>query len=296
MVSSPHEAMHQIFREDPRLFARALPKAGIALPEPTEVQLLDTDLTEIRPLERRVDTLLRVDTADSGSYLLAIEMQGRRDPDKLNSWTYHLAHLYAKYELPPVLLVVCQDKSTASWAAEPIRIGPSTHTSIAVFPLVLGPDNLPAIIDPDEAAQDLGLSVFSALTHAKDPALPAILDALATALVDTGGEIAKDWAEFIEIGLGAPRTRALWRNLMATYTSRFPGSGTLIEESINKGLAEGESRGRAEDILRLLTLRGIDIPEAARERITDCADLETLGTWFDRAVTATSVEELFTLQ
>lgn len=76
MVSSPHEAMHQIFREDPRLFARALPKAGITLPEPTEVQLLDTDLTEIRPLERRVDTLLRVDTADNGSYLLAIEMQG----------------------------------------------------------------------------------------------------------------------------------------------------------------------------------------------------------------------------
>ncbi|WP_328938457.1 hypothetical protein [Streptomyces tauricus] len=191
--------------------------------------------------------------------------------------------------MPPVLLVVCQDKSTASWAAEPIRIGPSTHTSIAVFPLVLGPDNLPAIIDPDEAAQDLGLSVFSALTHAKDPALPAILDALATALVDTGGEIAKDWAEFIEIGLGDPRTRALWRNLMATYTSRFPGSGTIIEESINRGLAQS----RAEDIVRLLTLRGIDIPEAARERITGCADLETLGTWFDRAVTATDVEELF---
>ncbi|WP_328496174.1 hypothetical protein [Streptomyces sp. NBC_00414] len=169
MVSSPHEALHQIFREDPRLFARALPKAGITLPEPTDVQLLDTDLTEIRPLERRVDTLLRVDTANSGSYLLAIEMQGRRDPDKLNSWTYYLAHLYAKYELPPVLLVICQDKSTASWAAEPIRIGPSTHTSIAVFPLVLGPDNLPAIIDPDEAAQDLGLSAFSVLPTPRIP-------------------------------------------------------------------------------------------------------------------------------
>ncbi|MFE7029492.1 hypothetical protein ACFU9Y_04215 [Streptomyces sp. NPDC057621] len=159
--------------------------------------------------------------------------------------------------------------------------------------MVLGPDNLPAIIDPDEAAQDLGLSVFSALTHAKDPALPAILDALATALVDTGGEIAKDWAEFTEIGLGDPRTRALWRNLMATYTSRFPGSGTLIEESINKGLAEGESRGRTNDILRLLTLRGIDVPEAAHERITGCTDLETLGVWFDRSVTAVDVEELF---
>ncbi|MEV7138130.1 hypothetical protein [Streptomyces tauricus] len=83
---------------------------------------------------------------------------------------------------------------------------------------------------------------------------------------------------------------------MATYTSRFPGSGTLIEESVNKGLALGRAKGQAEDILRLLTLRGIDVPEAARERITGCTDLETLGTWFDRAVTATSDEELFTLQ
>ncbi|WP_237519348.1 hypothetical protein [Streptomyces sp. HUCO-GS316] len=101
-----------------------------------------------------MDTLLRIDTADSGSYLLAVEAQSRRVADKLNSWTYYLAHLYAKYELPPILLVLCQDKSTASWAAAPIRIGLPTHTSIAVFPLVLGPDNLPAITDPEEAARD----------------------------------------------------------------------------------------------------------------------------------------------
>ncbi|BCL30439.1 hypothetical protein ACFFS2_37365 [Streptomyces aurantiacus] len=80
---------------------------------------------------------------------------------------------------------------------------------------------------------------------------------------------------------------------MATYTSRFPGRGTIVEESIIKGQALGQTQGRSEDILRLLTLRGIDIPEAARERITSCTDLETLGTWFDRAVTATSTDELF---
>ncbi|WP_146067835.1 hypothetical protein, partial [Streptomyces sp. Ru72] len=241
MVSSAHEALHQIFREDPGLFTRALPKAGIAFPEPTAIQLLDTDLTEIKPLERRVDTLVRIDTAHDGSYLLAVESQGRRDPDKLNSWTYYLAHLYAKYEVPPILLVVCQDKTTASWAAEPIRIGPPTHTSIAVFPLVLGPDNLPAITDPDEAARDLPVSVFSALTHAKDPALPAILDALATALANTGGDTAADWAEYTEIGLGDAQTRELWRQLMTTRTSRFPGSGTLIEETRLKGKAEGKA-------------------------------------------------------
>ncbi|MGW0823672.1 hypothetical protein [Streptomyces sp. NPDC002845] len=206
----------------------------------------------------------------------------------------YLAHLYAKYQLPPLLVVVCQDKATASWAAEPIRIGLPFHTSMAVFPLVLGPGNLPAITDPDEAAQDLPLAVFSALAHTKDPALPAILDALATALVKTGGETAEDWAECTEIGLGDARTRALRRHLMSTTrASRFPGSGTLIEETRTKSIAEGEAKGRAKDILRILDLRSIEVPEAARERIADCTDLDILNTWFDRALTAANTEELF---
>ncbi|WP_079665039.1 hypothetical protein [Streptomyces sp. 3214.6] len=298
MVSSAHEAMHQIFREDPGLFARALPRAGIPFPEPTAIRTLDTDLTEIKPLERRVDTLLRVDTADSGSFLLAVEAQSRPDQDKLNSWTYYLAHLYAKYALPPILLVVCGDKATASWAAEPIRIGLPVHTSLAVFPLVLGPGNLPAITDPDEAARDLPLAVFSALAHAKDPALPAILAALATALTGAHDKTAEDWAEYTEIGLGDARARRLWRQLMnLPPASRFPGSGTLIEETRLQGRAEGEAKGRAEgraeDILRILGLRGVDVPEDARERITSCTDLDTLGTWFDRALTAVNTDELF---
>ncbi|MFF3581608.1 hypothetical protein [Streptomyces mirabilis] len=76
---------------------------------------------------------------------------------------------------------------------------------------------------------------------------------------------------------------------MTLRPSRFPGSGTLIEETRIKGRTEG----RAEDILRILDLRAIGIPEAARERITGCTELELLGTWFDRALTATNAEELF---
>ncbi|MPY49843.1 RpnC/YadD family protein [Streptomyces acidicola] len=293
MVSSAHEAMHHIFRDDPGLFARVLPKAGIPFPEPAAIQPLDTDLTEIRPLARRVDTLFRVDTAEDGGFLLAVEAQGKPDPDKPNSWTYYLAHLYAKYQLPPILLVVCRDKATASWAAEPVRVGLPVHTSMAVFPLVLGPGNVPAVTDPDEATEDLALAVFSALAHAKDPGLPAILDALAAAVANTGGETAQRWAEFTEVGLGDIPARALWRQLMATYTPRFPGSGTLIEETLIKGEAEGRAKGRAEDILRVLDRRGIEVSEPVRERVTSCTDLEVLGIWLDRSLVASKVEELF---
>jgi hypothetical protein len=221
-----------------------------------------------------VDTLFRVDTVEDGGFLLAVEAQGQPDPDKPNSWTYYLAHLYAKYRLPPILLVVCRDKATASWAAEPVRVGVPVRTSMAVFPLVLGPGNVPTVTDPDEATEDLAL---------------AILDALAAAVANTGGEIAKRWAEYTEIGLDDTPARAPWRHLMATYTPRFPGSGTLIEETLNAG----EAKGRAADILRILDRRGIEIPEDARERITSCTDLDVLGTWFDRSLTVTNTEELF---
>ncbi|MFE6385628.1 hypothetical protein [Nocardiopsis dassonvillei] len=58
--------------------------------------------------------------------------------------------------------------------------------------------------------------------------------------------------------------------------------------------AEGRAEGRAEDILRILTRRGIDVPEEARERINACRDLDQLDTWFDRGFTITHIDELFT--
>ncbi|MEU9452313.1 hypothetical protein [Streptomyces sp. NPDC048277] len=253
-----------------------------------------------------MDSVFRVRaTGDEGGFLIAVESQGQPDPDKLNSWTYYLAHLYAKYRLPPVLLVMCKDKATASWAAEPIRVGHRVHTSMLVFPLVLGPDTLPAITDPEEAADDIPFAVLSALAHAGDPGLPAILEALSTALDGVGDEVAEGWAEYTEVGLGDTPAREFWRQLMAMWTSRFPGSGTLIEETRLKGREEGreegreagreegEARGRAKDILRILALRGVDVPDAVRERITACADLEVLGTWLDRSLTVARAAELF---
>lgn len=294
MVSSPHEALHRIFRVDPGLFARLLPRAGIDFPEYTVIEPLDTDLTEIRPLERRVDSVFRVRVpGEEGGFVLAVESQGKPDPDKHNSGTYYLAHMYAKYRLPPFLLVVCKDKATASWAAEPIRVGRGFHTSMVVFPLVLGPGVLPVITEADEAARDLGVAVFSALAYASDPGLTAILDALASGVADdaekTGNVDRADWAEIVEIGLGEGPGRDYWRHLMATYTPNFPGSNSIVEES----WLEGRAKGRAEDILRILEVRGVEIPDLVRERVVSCADLDVLGTWLDRSLSVLRAEELF---
>lgn len=58
MVSSQHEAMHRLFQHDPGTFARAFRALGPPFPEPLEVLLLSTDLTEPAPVERNY--ILRV--------------------------------------------------------------------------------------------------------------------------------------------------------------------------------------------------------------------------------------------
>ncbi|MEU1030947.1 hypothetical protein ABZ402_19750 [Streptomyces mirabilis] len=74
----------------------------------------------------------------------------------------------------------------------------------------------------------------------------------------------------------------------------YPGQGTLIEEKYLEGIAEGEAKGEATLILRVLEKHAVEIPEDVRERITSCTDLDTLTLWFDRSLTATTAEELFT--
>ncbi|MGW0963077.1 hypothetical protein ACWD4K_29640 [Streptomyces gelaticus] len=53
------------------------------------------------------------------------------------------------------------------------------------------------------------------------------------------------------------------------------------------------AEGRAEDILRILSKRGIAVSEQVRERIASCADPDVLGEWFDRSLTVEAAEELF---
>ncbi len=169
-----------------------------------------------------------------------------------------------------MLLVVCRDKGTAEWAAEPIRIGLEKHPSLAVYPLVLGPHNVPMVTDAARAAEDLPMAVFSAITHSNDHDIAAILDALAGALRATDADAAAVFAEFTEAGLGATPARELWRNLVGTGLSHFRG---FVAESFRD---EGRLESRGEDILRILAVRGVAVPDEARQRITDCKDLAVL--------------------
>ncbi|WP_087884549.1 hypothetical protein [Streptomyces alboflavus] len=291
MVSSSHEAMHRIFQKEPGVFGRAIRALDLPFPEPVSVALMPTDLTETTPLERRVDTLLRFDTEHQGSFLLAVESQGRRDSGKPASWAYYTSYLHAKYHLPTVLLITCQDKPTAVWAAGPFSVGPAHWPMLTIRPLVLGPHNVPVITDVRAAAADVPLATLSAITHSKDANADAILKALAAALKTIDGDDAEIFSELTEQGLANSPALKTWRKLVTVELSFFKSETSQRLRA--EGRTEGRAEERAEAVLRVLDRRGIEVPESVRERVVGCDDLDTLGVWFDRSLTVAAAEELF---
>ena len=65
---------------------------------------------------------------------------------------------------------------------------------------------------------------------------------------------------------------------------------TVLKDAFVDGLL---NEGRAEMLLRLLGKR-FGVPESIRGRVETCTDTAQINIWFDRAITATSLDEVFT--
>ncbi|MFC8085432.1 hypothetical protein [Streptomyces sp. NPDC057340] len=299
MVGSSHEALHRVFQKDPALLTRAFQKVlRVPFPEPRDFAVLNADVTEIEPVERRVDTLMRVET-DEGAYLLVVEAQGKQDERKRGSWPYYLAYLYEKYRCEPVLVVITQNSTTARWAARPIRRGLPGWESLTVRPLVIGPDNVPVIANERDAERDVPLAVLSAMTHGRGERAAAILEPLAFALRTVDGDSAAVFGQLVESCLADSRAKEIWRDLMSEirYFFNNPVAEKVREEGRVEGREEGREEGRTEErseiTLEILEWRGIPVSHAVRQRVLACTDLEQLKVWSQRAVRVTRAEELF---
>jgi hypothetical protein len=295
MAKPEHEALHRIFQQDSRLFARTMRRVfDIDITEPHQVTVLNVDLTETRPVERRPDSVLLTELLVEGPeyrYIVVIESQTDPEDTKRSRWPYYIAYLHDKYGCPVILLVVCSKAATAEWAREPIKIGLRGLTCMIVSPVVLGPDNVPAIIDLAEATTDVCFTVFSALTHSRSQQAGGILEVLAAALDTVDASTAASLAEFTEAGLGQTAGQQIWRALMTSQT--YPYVSQLRSQGREEGREAGRAESRAEDIVRILDRRGISVPQEAREQILSCTDIATLDSWLDRALTATAVSDLF---
>ncbi|GAA3552358.1 hypothetical protein GCM10022419_035860 [Nonomuraea rosea] len=92
--------------------------------------------------------------------------------------------------------------------------------------------------------------------------------------------------------MAAPEIRRLLEEIMTS--TQWPVYSPMAREHYGRGLKEGEARGAARVLLRLiLAVRDLHVPDDIRDRIRSCTDLTQLETWATRAVTAQSVHDLF---
>ena len=149
------------------------------------------------------------------------------------------------------------------------------------------PHSMPVITNVAEARKDLALATLSAITHADNPDVDAILKTMSVALRDTPESIAEPFVELIAQGLGNRPAAQQWRNLVAVdlsfYTSQL-SEGIRDEARVQRGSA---------DVLLVLGARGIAVSDRAREKITTCTDPELLSQWLVRAAVAATGDEIF---
>jgi hypothetical protein len=75
-----------------------------------------------------------------------------------------------------------------------------------------------------------------------------------------------------------------------------PFMDRLIAKGEATGIAKGEAKGKVAGEAKLL-LRYLDsrfnLPEQRRKQIEDCSDAHWIEAWFDRALTATTLDQVF---
>ena len=102
------------------------------------------------------------------------------------------------------------------------------------------------------------------------------------------------YADIVRVALGdAARAalEALMQSPKYEFQSDFARKYTALGRA--EGKLEGRLEGEATAILRVLARRGLVVGEEHRSRILACTDLAILETWLDRAIAATSVDEVF---
>jgi hypothetical protein len=214
---------------------------------------------------------------------IVVEIQLSPDPKKRLSWPVYVVGLRARLKCPACVLVVTATETMARWCREPIELGPPGN----VFsPFVLGPASVPVIDDVAAAERDPELAVLSCIAHGNEAHAEVLGRAALLATLRLSDERQVLYSDLVFAAL-SEAARAALEDLMAGGTYEFQS------DFAKKHQAKGRAEGRAEAVLDVLEARGVRVSDEARARILACTDAAQLAGWVRKAITVTSVDELF---
>ena len=284
MPSHLHESLLLLFRNKPTLAPELLRDAlHLQLPPYTEVRLDSADLTDIQPAEYRADLVVLL-LRGAPMLGIVVEVQLSADEDKQFVWLAYVANLRVRLKCPVYLLVVTADDSVARWAAKPIDLG-----SGQFIPFVLGPSGVPEITDEAHARADPELAVLSAMAHGQDENTEKSLQiALAAQLASAGldEDRSKQYFDLVMNSL----SEAARQRLKTMDIAKYEYQSEFARRYYGQGRAEGQAAGRAELVVRLLTLRFGALSNEVQAMILG-ASIDELDAMGERLLNARTLDE-----
>jgi hypothetical protein len=232
-----HRAIHDLILDHPELAVR-LAMPGARPPPPITVAA-----TELSPAALTPDLALLIG-GPAPTHGLVVEVQGRRDPAKPWVWPAYVAMMRRRHKVPVDLLVITPRGSVARWAARPLHL---TWAGTTLRPRVIGPAQLPVLLRPEEAAQDIELAMLAAVAHVSHPQRLQIARAALMAVQELQLEAAPRYTDIIRAVIGP-----LEEELDMSVLDRVYSKDTIaklkaaIAEGEARGEARGEERGKAE--------------------------------------------------
>lgn len=217
---------------------------------------------------------------------IIVEVQLSQDDDKPYSWPVYVAGLRARIRCPVCLLVVTAHEPVARWASRTIDLGGGNRFS----PLVLGPSGVPVVTDERAAEADPELAVLSAMAHGHDPDVKTsvqIAMAAATATLRLDADRARLYLDLVLTSISEAARKAL----QAMDPAKYEYQSEFARKYVSQGRAEGEARGRAEVVLKQLTLRFGPLPEAAVQRVRS-ATISELDAYAERLLDAKTLGDV----
>jgi hypothetical protein len=278
----PHEGPLDLVRQHPEIAVDLVrDTANITLSGQVAVSLAPTDMSAVIPVPYLADMVVLISDAATNKPVLAviIEPQLRDSETKRYSGPVYVttARQVSKCSAA-VLVVLCPDPAEAAKCRQLIRTG---HPGFDLAPIVID--------SGDPPGYDGGgpfLTVFAAsmggIDMATERGARMVLNAMASTEVSDADRLRMT---AIILRLASDAARQTLEAMM--QTSEY--EKTFIERIHD----QGEVKGEAKALLKLLDKRSLALSDEQREKVRTCTDAAQLDLWFDRAITASSTAEVF---
>lgn len=278
-----HEAVVEILQNEPELVLQLLTGAGVHLQFGTQVAatIADSNLSDrdadnggdqVRGLFS--DNVFVFEEHGRRIAVVAEVQSGSPDTQCSLSWPAYVANARRRHRCDTLLLVFAITKDAAHGSAKAIRTG---HPGWDLIPLISGIGRTPGLPREDTrfGAELVLLRIITRelelTTH------DARMFALAVVRSAPSERIPR-YTKYLK-ALAPTSVREPLETLMKT----------VLKDSFVDGLL---NRGRAEMLLELLEMR-FSVPGDIRMRVEKCTDETQIIAWFEHAVSASSLDEVF---